>query len=147
MPGKWLSETKFEIKNFKESPLSLIIEIIWGLLARVESYVGFLWFCFNSLCDWSRKMRPSCQPMRSKQKSKRDLVFRVFPRKAQLGARDCLYFIWAWGTFCWILLFCYFIGQVLLWFCQLLDSTFLKERLTDCWGSWINLFTELKLFL
>ena len=29
----------------------------------VASYLGLHWFCFTSLCDWSRKLTPSSQPI------------------------------------------------------------------------------------
>ena len=46
----------------------------------VENNLGLPWFCFTSLCDWSRILAPLCQPIRCKTKSNHDLVARVFPR-------------------------------------------------------------------
>ena len=40
-------------------------------------------FCFATRCDWSRKLAPSCQPIRCKSENNRDLVTRVFPRFKQ----------------------------------------------------------------
>ena len=36
-----------------------------------------LWFCLTSLCDWSRKLAPSSQPIRCKIKNNRSLLTRV----------------------------------------------------------------------
>ena len=44
-------------------------------LNRVKSFPGLLWFCFTSLCDWSRW----------KTKTKHDLLARVFPRYRMFG--------------------------------------------------------------
>ena len=55
----------------------------------VESNPGLHWFCFTRLCDWSRKLAPSSQPIRRKTKTNRDLVTRVFPR---LRPVTCIYF-------------------------------------------------------
>ena len=48
-----------------------------------------LWFCLTSLCDWSRKLAPSSQPIRCKIKNNRSLLTRVFPRFSQF---NCFYF-------------------------------------------------------
>ena len=48
-----------------------------------------LWFCLTSLCDWSRKLAPSSQPIRCKIKNNRSLLTRVFPRFSQY---NCFYF-------------------------------------------------------
>ena len=45
-----------------------------------ESSPGLHWVCNTLLCDWSRKLAPSSQPIRCKIKDNRDLVARVFPR-------------------------------------------------------------------
>ena len=37
-------------------------------------------FCFNSLCDWPRKLAPPARPIRSKTEINHDLVARLFPR-------------------------------------------------------------------
>ena len=59
---------------------------IFHRVSKAESKVinpGLLWFCFTALCDWSRKLAPPSQPIRSKTKTNRSLVIHVFPR---LGA-------------------------------------------------------------
>ena len=55
----------------------------------VESNPGLHWFCFTTLCDWSRKLAPPSQPIRYKTKTNHDLVTRVFPR---LRLVTCIYF-------------------------------------------------------
>ena len=55
---------------------------------NVESYPGSHWFCFTSLCDWSRELAPLSQPIKSKTKANHDSVAHVFPRFRQLG---CFY--------------------------------------------------------
>ena len=50
------------------------------------------WFCFTTLCDWSRKHAPPSQPIRCKSKTNRDLVTRVFPR---LRPVTCIYFVFS----------------------------------------------------
>ena len=51
----------------------------------VESHPGLHWFCFTSICDWSRQLAPLSQPIRCKTKTNHDGVARVFPRFRQLG--------------------------------------------------------------
>ena len=46
----------------------------------VNSNLGLLWLYFTLLCDWSRKLVPSSQPIRCKTKNSGDVVIRVFPR-------------------------------------------------------------------
>ena len=52
-----------------------------GLLERFSiECPQLLWFCFTTLCDWSRNLAPPSQPIRCKTKTNHDLVTRVFPR-------------------------------------------------------------------
>ena len=44
-----------------------------------------LWFCFNTLCNWFKKLAPPTQPIRYKTKANRDLITRVFPRLLGAG--------------------------------------------------------------
>ena len=46
----------------------------------VESNPGLHWFCFTTLCDWSRNLAPPSQPIRCKTKSNLDLVTCVLSR-------------------------------------------------------------------
>ena len=55
-------------------------------LKSVKSDLALLWFCFTSLCYWSRKLAPLSQPIRFTTKSKCDAVARVFPRFRQFAA-------------------------------------------------------------
>ena len=42
-----------------------------------------LWFCIATLCDWLKNLTPLLRPIRSKTKTNRDLLARVFPRLAR----------------------------------------------------------------
>ena len=48
----------------------------------VESNLRLLWFCFTTLSDWFENLAPISRPIRSKTKTNRDLLARVFPRLA-----------------------------------------------------------------
>ena len=39
-----------------------------------------IWFYIATLCDWLKNLAPLSQPVRSKTKTNRDLLARVFPR-------------------------------------------------------------------
>ena len=70
--------TKHYRKNeFREGVYSSIDREIFNC---VENNPGLDWFCFTTLCDWSRKLAPPSQPIRCKTKTNRDLVTHVFPR-------------------------------------------------------------------
>ena len=60
--------------------LYLVIVSYCNFQLSVEYNPGFLWFCFISLCNWSRKLASLSQPIRCKTKTNRDLVTCVFPR-------------------------------------------------------------------
>ena len=49
-------------------------------LLRLEFFPVDSWFCFNSPCDWSRKLMPPFQPIRGNTETNWGLVARVFPR-------------------------------------------------------------------
>ena len=49
-------------------------------LLRLEFFLVGSWFCFNSPCDWSRKLMPPFQPIRGNTETNWGLVARVFPR-------------------------------------------------------------------
>ena len=51
----------------------------------VESNRRLRWSCFNSLCDWCRKLAALCQPIRCKIDTNHNLVARVFPRFRQFS--------------------------------------------------------------
>ena len=42
-----------------------------------------LWFCIATLCDWLKNLAPLPRPIRSKTKTNRDLLARIFPRLAR----------------------------------------------------------------
>ena len=66
----------------------------------VESNPGLHWFCFTTLCDWSRNLAPLFQPIRCITKTNRDLVTRVFPR---LRPFTCICFEFSlapWNIYC-----------------------------------------------
>ena len=58
----------------------------------IKSDAGLLWFCFTSLCDWSRKLVSQSQPIKCKTKTKHDLVTRVFPRFKEVA---CFYSVFS----------------------------------------------------
>ena len=49
-------------------------------LLRLEFFQVDSWFCFNSPCDWSRKLMPPFQPIRGNTETNWGLVAHVFPR-------------------------------------------------------------------
>ena len=50
---------------------------------RVSKVISqLLWFCIATLCDWLKKFAPLSHPKRSKTKTNRDLLARVFRRLA-----------------------------------------------------------------
>ena len=54
--------------------------IVWSSVkSSVESNLRLHWFFYISLCDWSRKLAPLCQPIRCTPKTNHDFVARVFP--------------------------------------------------------------------
>ena len=62
-----------------------------------------LWFCIATLCDWLKNLAPLPRPIRSKTKTNRDLLARVFPAlgtgdmyllRALIGSLDCLRLLW-----------------------------------------------------
>ena len=58
-------------------------EMLQSLLRRRHwLHVRLVWFCFAVLCYWLEKLAPLFQPMRSKTKTKRDLLARIFLRLA-----------------------------------------------------------------
>lgn len=54
------------------------------------------WFCFTSLCDWSRKLAPLFQPIRCKTETNHDLVACVFPRFRQFASMFSLWVFTPW---------------------------------------------------
>ena len=59
---------------------------------NVDSNPRFHWFCFTSLCDWSGKLAPLPQQIRTKTKTSHDLVARVFPHFIVIGFSSCAWF-------------------------------------------------------
>ena len=47
-----------------------------------------LWFCIATLCDRLKNFAPFSQPIRSKTKSNRNFLARVFPRLAAAPSSD-----------------------------------------------------------
>ena len=89
--------------------LTRLNRAIFNRVSKV--YPGLHWFCFTSLCDWSRKLAPSSQPIRCKTKTNRDLVTRVFPR---LTPFTCICFeLWLAP---WNISLCFDWRLWLLWF-------------------------------
>ena len=55
-----------------------------ALFNRVSKVIPqSLWFCIATLCDWLKTLAPLPRPIRSKTKTNRDLLARVFPRLAR----------------------------------------------------------------
>ena len=87
----WLTDRKhFDLSLPKIFFGGITRTAIWSNFElSVKSYPRFYWFCFSSLCDWSRKLTPLSQPIKCKTKTNHDqerflschdLVTRVFPR-------------------------------------------------------------------
>ena len=81
---------------------SFFLLVIFGILLyflyqssfqlSIKSDAGLLWFCFTSLCDWSKKLVSQSQPIKCKTKTKHDLVTRVFPRFKEVA---CFYSVFS----------------------------------------------------
>ena len=70
-----------------------------------------LWFCIAMVCDWLKHLTPLSQPIRSKTKTNRDLLARVFPR---LVRATCICFeLWLVH---WTVYDCCDWSEKLLWF-------------------------------
>ena len=74
----------------------------------VITILGLLCICFDSLCDWSWKLEPSYQPIRSKMNTNRGLVTafsRAFYSTEFSSANDVIpCFDWLWRQH-WFLFF------------------------------------------
>jgi len=68
-------------------------------------------FAFTTLRDWLKKLAPLFHPIRSKTKTNRDALVRVFPRFA---SATCNYFVF-WLVHLIICVVCYWL-EWLLWF-------------------------------
>jgi len=68
-------------------------------------------FAFTTLRDWLKKLAPVFHPIRSKTKTNRDSLVRVFPRFA---SATCNYFVF-WLVHCIICVLCDWL-EWLLWF-------------------------------
>ena len=64
-----------------------VYRAIFNWVSKVISRL--LWFCIATLCDWLKNFAPLSQPIRSKTKTNRDLLTRVFPC---LAPATCIYF-------------------------------------------------------
>ena len=66
-----------------ENSYFIIIHSLRAVFNWVSKGISrLLWFCFTVLCDWLTKFAPLSQPMRSKTKTNRSSIARVFPRLA-----------------------------------------------------------------
>ena len=71
------------------SPCKVHLGTFWRMRYRaVFNWVSkvitqLLWFCIATVCDWLKNFAPLSQPIRSKTKTNRDLLARVFPRLAR----------------------------------------------------------------
>ena len=91
--GKSLSQAKEgELRLFQRCA-ELLLYMIFQL-ERFFYWVSkviarLLWFCITKLCDWLTKLAPLFQPMRSKTKTNRASLARVFARLAPV---TCIFF-------------------------------------------------------
>ena len=81
VPVAFMNSTLIE-KNGATVILRLQSNFQWS----VESILGLQRFYLTLPCDWSRKLAPSFQPIKSQTKNNRGLVVRVFPRLTNLLA-------------------------------------------------------------
>ena len=82
-------------------------------------------FAFTTLCDWFKKLAPLFHPIRSKTKTNRDSLVRVFPHFA---STTCNYFVF-WLVHLIICVLCDWLEWLLwFWFCD----TQLKTTLCVC---------------
>ena len=73
------------------------------LVLRQSERAILHWFCFTSLCDWSKKLVLLSQPIRCKTKTNSDLVVRVF-RALDSLAVFTLSSHWLSKIFCFLLI-------------------------------------------
>ena len=97
--------------------LALLVRADFNWVSKVISRL--LWFCFPSLLDWQEKHAPPSQPIRSKTKTNRALVARVFPRLASV---TCICFDF-WLVHC-VIYICCDKSELSLWFW--FDDTLMK---------------------
>ena len=55
----------------------------WVPKTKTKVIPQLLWFCIAALCDWLKNLAPLPRPIRSKTKTNRALLARVFPRLAR----------------------------------------------------------------
>ena len=67
-------------------------------LPKKNGFQSSVWFCLTTLCDWLIKLTPLSQPMRSKTKTSRDSLARVFPRLAPVTS--CISIAFCIGYVC-----------------------------------------------
>ena len=91
----------------------LTITAIFNWVSKVVRH-RFNWFYLTLLCDWSRKLAPSFEQIRCKNKNNCDaLVIRVFPRFKQFG---CFHFEFSLAIDNANPCFDWSIGLLLFWF-------------------------------
>ena len=88
-----------------------------------------LWFCIGTLCDWLKNLVPLSRPNRSKAKTNRNLLARVFPH---LAPASCICFeVWLVH---WIGCVCGDWSKWLLWFWVWFYNTQVKTTLCKSLG-------------
>ena len=94
----------------------------------IKSDAGLLWFCFTSLCDWSKKLVSQSQPIKCKTKTKHDLVTRVFPRFKEVA---CFYSVFSLANNH---------GNLFFWLAVVITTGFgfsmLNWKVLDDWQLW-----------
>ena len=79
------------VMNGRDSVLTIrgrmFIRAVFNRVSKVIPQL--LWFCIARLCDWLKNLASLPRPIRSKTKTNRDLLARVFPR---LERATCVFF-------------------------------------------------------
>ena len=93
-------------------------------------------FASTALRDWlKKKLAPLFHPIRSKTKTNRDSLARVFPR---FTSATCNYFEF-WLVYCIVCVFCGWLEEWLLWCSVLPHSLQLNNLLTTDYARVLNL--------
>ena len=71
----WLAAVKLESENNEDQRARSAVDSLFrsNFQSSVENISGMLTFSFTCLCDWSKNLAPSSQPIRSRAKTNQNL--------------------------------------------------------------------------